>query len=119
MLTKAIAIDYVAHLKETCERNTRDVETLRSELEHARTAAEETRQAHSEITAMYQQLLRVDPHGHHIFGPKTHSLSQQDTQTPNRLAPMQQTPHSQQSWISSGGAAMQGVEYANSTFEHR
>lgn len=58
---------------------------------------------------MYQQLLRVDPNGHHVFGPRSQFLVQQEAQTPNRLAPMQPA---QQGWPQAGGA-MQGIEYNN------
>lgn len=64
----------------------------------------------SEITAMYQQLLRVDPGGHHVFGPKSQHLVQQEAQTPNKLAPLQ--PLQPQGWMPPG-PSMQGIEYGN------
>lgn len=93
---------------------------MRGELGQARHAAAENQAMQNEIVAMYQQLVRVDPHGHHIFGQKTQSLHDQSRGAPQQTQAPQQAP---QSWMQQQQqppqGAMQGVEYASRTYDRR
>jgi len=92
------------------------MEQMDQDLSRAKAAVEENRLLQNEVTAMYQQLLRVDPTGHHIFGPRTQFLAHQEAQTPTggRLPPIQQPAQPQQQhWPTNSSNAMQGVEYGN------
>lgn len=137
VLTKAI--EYISGLKGAYEQSQRDIQRLKEELQRAHQATEENHHLANEITHMYQQLLRVDPHGHHVFGPRTEYLDSQNTQSAStsqpqppqppqqaasnqRLAPMQAAPSQQPpshpppaapgaGWASQSSSAMQGIEY--------
>ncbi|KAI9662096.1 MAG: hypothetical protein M1831_002792 [Alyxoria varia] len=93
------AIEYIQGLKEAYTNSTREVSSLQDQLRNARAAQDENVNLQNEITAMYQQLCRVDPHGHHVFGAVTKHFDQQESHPANRTggAPVY--------------APMQGVEY--------
>jgi len=115
-----LAVEYITGLKSAYDSSRNEVNELRTELEHAKSAIAKNRTLHDEITVMYQQLQRLDPNGHHVFGPETQFLAQQETRTPaNRLAPLQpsQPLQPQGQWIQPT-AQMQGVEYGHA-YEHR
>lgn len=67
----------------------------------------------NEITAMYQQLLRVDPNGHHVFGPKTQMLEEQAKGSAAPRLPPMHSSSTANGWAQSSSGAMQGVEYNN------
>lgn len=113
------AIEHITNMQGAMNHNKRDVEQMREEIQNARGAMEEVRAYEAELTAMYQQLCRIDPKGAHVYGPKTHALVQQERQTPSHLPSSVPTngPQTQptqgptaNSWTASG--AMQGVEYS-------
>lgn len=91
------------------------MDAMDQEISRGKAAIEDNRLLQNEITAMYQQLLRVDPSGHHIFGPRTQFLAHQESQTPTagRLAPLQQAPPPQPHWPSQSSGGMQGIEYGS------
>ncbi|KAJ8613476.1 hypothetical protein MRB53_036961 [Persea americana] len=69
------AIEYNAALKQAYDSTSRELEKLRAESEHARRAVEDNANMSGEILAMYQQLMRVDPKGYHVFGARTQALA--------------------------------------------
>lgn len=127
MLTAPSAIEYIANLKGAYDHRGQEIESMRSEMEHARHAVNDNQSMQNEIVAMYQQLLRVDPNGHHVFGPKSQSLAEQGGVAANpRLAPLQPSQAPQpQPWMQQQqqappqSGAMQGVEYAGRPFDRR
>ena len=94
------AIEYIDTLKHHFNQTQRENEKLRSEIEHMRATADENQSLNSEITIMYQQICRLDPNGHKIFGARTHQLAEQDRQ-----------PQAHRGGQPPFAAPMQGVEY--------
>lgn len=94
-----------------------EVEQLRSEVQRGLKAQEELRATDAELTAMYQQLCRLDPNGGHTYGPRSMAMEQQ-RQGAGRLVPMQQPIQQQVPTQATNGqgwpqaSAMQGVEYS-------
>ena len=98
-LTVLVAVEYIDNLKHAFDQLRKDNSNLRNELEVARSAQDENQHLTNEIHAMYQQLCRVDPGGHHVFGPVSGHFAKSDTHTSSRAAP--------------GYTPMQGVEYGH------
>lgn len=98
-LTLRAAVEYIDNLKHAFDQLRKDNSNLRNELEVARSAQDENQHLTNEIHAMYQQLCRVDPGGHHVFGPVSGHFAKSDTHTSSRAAP--------------GYTPMQGVEYGH------
>ena len=96
-----IAIEYIDNLKHAYQQNQRENEKLRADLEQARGTAADNQALNDEITVMYQQICRLDPNGHKIFGRTTQQLAEQDRQQSQQSRGVGHPPY----------APMQGVEY--------
>lgn len=96
-----IAIEYIESLQNRYHQTQRDNERLQRELEQMRATADDNQALNSEITVMYQQICRLDPNGHKVFGNRTNQLSEQDRQQPSSQSRVGQPQY----------APMQGVEY--------
>ncbi|KAL9056585.1 MAG: hypothetical protein Q9162_002868 [Coniocarpon cinnabarinum] len=96
------AIEYIEALKHSHVQAHHDNERLRRELDQNKVTAEDNAAMNHEITVMYQQICRLDPNGHKVFGQRTAQFVEQERQQPSQ----QHRNAGHQPY-----APMQGVEY--------
>lgn len=117
----ALAIDYIKHNQQQSGGIQHEMSRLRTAAEHNRESRKEVEALQSEVQAMYERLLRLEPNSNHIYGPCTSQLAQQAQKSnsqafarngqPINTSPMQAShfaPNAAQ-----GPSAMQGVEYGS------
>ena len=91
-----------------------EADQLRAEVQRGLKAQEDLRATDAEMTAMYQQLCRLDPSGGHTYGPRTMDMESRRQRMASMPQPGQQQAPVQatngQGWPQA--SAMQGVEYS-------
>ncbi|KAJ4382758.1 hypothetical protein N0V86_001981 [Didymella sp. IMI 355093] len=129
ILTKSI--EYIRNLGRAHEAARAENARLRPEADYSRRAQEDNELLKNEMTAMWNNLRRLDPSNPHIYGQMTQILAQQQGNTPaptnNVLPPLQQQqqqpqpqpPSQQPQWGAPAPTAMQGVEFGGMRpYEH-
>lgn len=121
------AIDHIRNTQHTERHLGNEVARLQREVEYSREAQKENELLKTEVQVMYQTLKRLDANAPHVYGHFTNQLSQPNggpssgislppLNPPGSSAGRQHeyAPHPQHPSQPSqtGGAAMQGVEYA-------
>lgn len=112
-----LAIEHIRSLKTEGSMVRQQAERMKHDADMSRRHQEEVLMLHSEVSAMWNDLQRMDPNHQHIYGSCTNQLAREHGRAapapppPNMLPPMQQAPPSNHWGQAAPGAAMQGVEY--------